>query len=285
MSRRFVSLSFAGFVLLLVALTVSFGCEGGPPYGSPLYIKPGEDPFAQAGLFIKSIAVEPQGVNLAVSGVQKFRAYAHYNNGTTEEISNKVEWYTETPAVVKIEPGTSKFFGQKPGIAIVRCRIRQAAGFAISNAAFLNVFNPNQDNPPAVPLNPGLIGTPEGVLVSWDINVTDNDLAGYNVYRTRVSTSHYSLDISKTQVSHYASDARLNEQPILYPPYLDKTVVAGWYYYRVTAEDLLGLQSAPSQETSIFVTAQVHYGGAYDADMTTTERDGYKDAFSTAFDN
>ena len=258
MSRRSVSLSFAGFVLLLAALCFSFGCEGGPPYGTPLYIKPGDDPFAQPALLIKSIGVEPQGVNLAVSGLQRFRAYAHYNNGNTEEISSKVEWYTETPAVGKFEPGTGRFLGQKPGIALVRCRIRQAGGFAISNIAFINVFNPNQDNPPAVPLNPDLVDTPEGVVVSWDINVTDNDLAGYNVYRTRVSTAHYALEIDKTQVNHYASDARLNDEPILYPPYLDKTVVAGWYYYRVTAEDFLGLQSAPCEETSIFITAQVH---------------------------
>jgi hypothetical protein len=253
MSRHFVSLSIISLVILGFALTFSVGCEGGPPYGTPIYIQEPADPNFQ-GVKINVLNAKPSGVNLALGGSQKFTAVATYNNGTITDITNKVQWYTETPGAGKFLPGSNQFTAQQPGVAIVRCKIAQGGGFAISNAVFVNIFNPNADNPPVVPLNPSLLGTTDGVLVSWDINKTDGDLRGYNVYRTQVSTAHYAVEFDMTGLAHYASEFRINETPILYPPYLDKTTVGGWYYYRVTAEDLLGLQSAPSEEVSIFET-------------------------------
>jgi len=283
MTRRFLPLSVIAFVVFAIALMFSLGCEGGPPYGTPLYIEPGQDPFANPGLSINGIDVQPGGVNLAISGSQRFKAMASYNDGTVLDLTDKVEWYTESPSVGKFEPGTSKFLGQKAGVAIIRCRIRQGGGFAVSNAAFVNVFNPNLDNPPVIPQNPVLHSTPEGVIVSWDMDKIDTDLAGYNLYRTQVSTAHYAIDFDTTGLAHYASDHRLNDLPILYPPFLDKTVVSGWYYYRVTAEDILGLQSAPSEEAEIFITYQSHYGGAETSGNVNSDGSTYKDAFSTAF--
>jgi hypothetical protein len=281
MTRRLLPLS--AFFLCLIALMFSLGCEGGPPYGDPLYIHEGDNPFDQPDLLIKSIAVEPTGVNLAVGGLQRFKATANFNNGTFQDYTAKVEWYTENPSVGTFETVGSKFLAQRPGVAIIRCRIKQLNSFAISNAAFVNSFNPNMDNPPAVPQNPSLTVTPEGVVVDWDLNNTDIDLAGYNLYRTQVSTSHYAINFDATALGHYASDHRVNEQLILYPPYLDKTVVSGWYYYRVTAEDLLGLQSAPSEEVETFVTFQSHYGGSYDGNSSSVQDSAYKDALTTAF--
>jgi hypothetical protein len=117
------------------------------------------------------------------------------------------------------------------------------------------------------------MATDEGVRVNWDINMTDGDMAGYNIWRTQVSAAHYASDFG-----------RVNGAPVLYPPFLDSTVVSGWYYYRVTAEDILGLNSAPSEEVAVFIAGVVHYGGGYDAGTTTTEENNYKDAFSTAFE-
>jgi len=281
MTRRFLPL--VSFIICIAALMFSMACEGGPPYGDPLYIHPGEDPFGQPDLLIKAIAVEPTGVNLAVGGLQRFKATAYFNNGGSEDYTAKVEWYTENPTVGKFEIAGSKFLAQKPGIGIIRCRTKQLGGYAISNAAFVNIFNPNADNPPVVPENPALYVTPEGVRVSWDLNKVDLDMAGYNVYRTQVSTSHYAIEFDATELGHYAANHRLNDEPILYPPYLDKSVISGWYYYRVTAEDLLGLQSAPSEEVEAFVTFQAHYGGAFDGATSTDTDPSYKDALTNAF--
>lgn len=257
MTRQHVIISFLAFGVMIAAMLISLGCQGDASNsGTPLYIKPGEDPFGAPNVKLVSIEVKPAGVNLAVGGLQKFRATARYNDGSSMEVTSKVEWYTENPAIGTFEAGTSKFMAQRPGVAVIRCRVRQSGGYAVSMAAFVNSFNPNLDNPPAVVLNPWLSSTPEGVVVSWDLNVTDSDLAGYNIYRTQVSTSHYSIEYDLTSLGHYATDHRLNERPILYPPYLDKTVISGWYYYRVTAEDLLGIQSAPSEEVSIFIPAK-----------------------------
>ena len=284
MSRHFIFLSLVSIFILGFALLFSTGCTGGnPPYGTPLYVEQGADPYGNPGLKVTSIYIQPAGVNLAVSGMQKFKATATYNNGSIDDVTAKVEWYTESPGMGKFEPSGNRFLAQKTGVAIVRCRVAQGKGFAVSNAAFVNIFNPNLDNPPMVPLNPSLLDTPEGVRVSWDLNQTDTDLIGYNLYRTQVSTAHYAIEFDVTALAHYATDHRLNDAPILYPPFLDKTTVGGWYYYRVTAEDVLKLQSAPSEEISLFVTAQHHYGGAFDAGTTAAEEQSYKDALSAAF--
>ena len=279
MTRRILPLSLFSFIALAVALMLSVSCTGGPPYGTPYYLNPGPQPGQVAIGQINRIEVKPAGVNLVVGGVQKFRAYAYYNDGTSKEVTSSVQWVNQSPGTGAFETGTSRFFGEKPGIAIVRARVSQNGGFANSVAAFINVFSPNADNPPSIPINPSLLNVPDGVRISWGSENNDNDLKGYNIFRTRVSTAHYAIDFDVTGLAHYASDHRVNSAPVLYPPFVDKTVVSGWYYYRITAEDLLGLQSPPSEETSIFVTYRVHYGGAFETDSAKTS---YKDAFSTA---
>ena len=271
MARR--TLSFISLVLALGCLGVlaGVGCEGSDTFGTPLYIKPGEDPFATPPHYIASIYVDPPSANLAVGAIQKFKATAIYNTGESQVITESAEWFTETPGIGVFEPTGGKFLAQKPGIGVVRCRISQGGGWLVSMAAFVNVFNPNGELPPAIPQNPKLEGTPEGVKIWWDLNRTDIDVAGYNVYRTQVSGSHYASDYTK-----------VNPTLILYPPYLDKTVVSGWYFYRVTAEDLLGVQSAPSEEVSIFVTAQSHYAGGYDGNVSGVQESRYKELFTGA---
>jgi len=257
MSRRILSLSTILVMSCAVAFLLSLGCEGATEFADPLYIKPGEDPFQTPDRYVMGVFVQPAGVNIAVGGLQRFKAVATFNDSTVEDVTKYVEWFTESPAIGTFEVGSSRFLAQRPGVAVVRCRLKQGPAYVISQVSYVNSFDPNLDNPPSVPLNPTAIATDEGVLVDWDLNKTDGDLVGYNLWRTQVSTAHYSLE--SVAAAHYAIDLGLvTRTPVLYPPYLDKTVVSGWYYYRITAEDLLGLYSAPSEEVPVFVTGYAH---------------------------
>ena len=97
--------------------------------------------------------------------------------------------------------------------------------------------------PPAVPS--GLEAVPGGATasdrsidLSWTSN-TDNDLAGYIVYRQEVT--------STGQVA--GSATRLNSTPVVGPAYRDQTAIPGHRYaYRVTAVDATGNESAPSTD-------------------------------------
>jgi len=97
--------------------------------------------------------------------------------------------------------------------------------------------------PPGVPT--ALEAVPGGATVSdrsidlsWAPN-TDNDLAGYIVYRQEVT--------STGQVA--GSATRLNQSPVVGPAYRDQTAIPGHRYaYRVTAVDATGNESAPSTD-------------------------------------
>lgn len=272
MTRRFIIVSFILFLVAIAGAALVSGCGNNTePFGTPLYVH-NPNPNINPTRYITSIVVQPSGVNLAVGGSQQFTALATFSDGTQENVAGGVEWYAENPNIGKFTQTGGRFLAQRPGVAIVRCRIQQGGQTFTSAASFVNSFNPNSGIPPAVPRNPNLFVSPEGVRVGWDRNVTDGDLAGYNIYRTQTSNAHYATEIT-----------RVNESLVLYPPFLDKTVVSGWYYYRVTAEDLSGGQSAPSEEVSVFITAQTHYGNAFDGGISTIDDAAYRDAFSTAF--
>ena len=271
MSRRILAVSISIVLILSTGFALSMGCSNSGEWGTPLYIQPGDDPFATPDRYVMSIYVFPGGVNIAVGGLQQFQAIANFNDGTTEDLAGVVEWYIESGGIGAFDTTAGRFIAQAPGVAIVRCRLQQWDTQTVSGASYINSFNPSEGLPPAVPLNPDVTPTDEGVVVNWDLNTTDGDLAGYNIWRTQVSAAHYATDYG-----------RVNEGVWLYPPMLDKTVVSGWYFYRITAEDLIGLNSAPSEEVAVFVTGQSHYGSAYDADTAANDRSSFSDAFSTA---
>src|SRR5438874_3586226 len=78
------------------------------------------------------------------------------------------------------------------------------------------------------------------VDVTWAPN-TENDLAGYNVYRHEQNEAA----------------ARINGELVKTPAFRDSNVAAGHtYFYSVTAVDLRGNESARSQETSETVPVQ-----------------------------
>jgi len=87
-------------------------------------------------------------------------------------------------------------------------------------------------------LSPTLLGA--SVSLAWDPN-TENDLAGYWVYRTQTSGSNYIRVNSSLQVS---------------ASFVDSTVEAGkTYYYMVTAVNTAGLESPPSNEVKAVIPA------------------------------
>jgi hypothetical protein len=274
MTRRVLCISIPTLVVLFSIFLCILGCQGSPDNAAvPGYfnMNPGDTPTN----IIQVVYIEPVGVNLTVGGLQQFKAIAHRQDGTTEDVTNNVEWYTQDTTVGVFELTGGRFLAQHPGVAVVRCRVRLNDGqFLISAGAYVNSFNPDEDVPPAVVLNPSVHASPEGVAVWWDMNATDGDMAGYNIWRTQVSNAHYSTDYG-----------RVNQALALYPPFLDRTVIYGWYYYRVTAEDLLGLHSAPSKEVAIFVInpGEPHYSNAYDGSLNSIQEAHYKDTFSTAF--
>lgn len=242
MTRYVLWISIPTLAVLFSIFLCILGCQGSPDNAAtPPYVN--MNPEDTPPNTIQAIYIEPVGVNLTVGGLQQFQSIAHHQDGTTEDVTNNVEWYTQDTSVGVFELTGGRFLAQHPGVAVVRCRVQLNSGeFLISAGAYVNSYNPDEDVPPAVVLNPSVHASPEGVAVWWDLNATDGDMAGYNVWRTQVSNAHYSTDYG-----------RVNQALVLYPPFLDKTVIYGWYYYRVTAEDLLGLHSAPSEEVPIFV--------------------------------
>jgi fibronectin type 3 domain-containing protein len=91
----------------------------------------------------------------------------------------------------------------------------------------------SDETPPAAPAGLAAEGGPGVVALDWDSN-TEDDLAGYNVYRSETSGGPYDL------VGSPSGSA-----------YVDTDVVDGTtYYYEVTAVDGSENESEPSEEAS-----------------------------------
>ncbi|MFH1676628.1 MAG: hypothetical protein ABIC40_06340, partial [bacterium] len=148
MSRRLLS-----FTLLILTLTIAYvllasGCESsGGTYVDPLFVDSGK--YVQPVNQMTVIYVAPSGVNIAIGGMQQFRATAFYQDNTQEDVTKKVEWYTENPAVGIFDILGGRFVAQYKGVAIVRCRAKQGEITVTSHAGFVNSYNPNVDLPPA----------------------------------------------------------------------------------------------------------------------------------------
>ncbi|MFZ0638654.1 MAG: hypothetical protein WA020_04105 [Candidatus Acidiferrales bacterium] len=109
-----------------------------------------------------------------------------------------------------------------------------------------NVLNvtPRDTFAPATPENIAATATPSNgvaaahVDLSWAIS-SESDLLGYNVYRSD---------------SESGSGTRVNATPLATPAFRDDSVVAGTqYFYRVTAIDRAGNESAPSAPVAVTV--------------------------------
>lgn len=93
--------------------------------------------------------------------------------------------------------------------------------------------------PPAIPANFEAVSSDSRVELSWDFN-KEPDFEGYNLYKANESISNLQ-DISPVNESIYVDSL-----------FVDEEVSNGTtYYYRITAIDLNGNESAPSREIKV----------------------------------
>lgn len=86
----------------------------------------------KAGALLRSIAVKPSERELQPDQTQRFRAVATYRNGTSRDITQKVNWHTSDPATLTIDDSgratglsagdvtISAELGKRRGVAMVR---------------------------------------------------------------------------------------------------------------------------------------------------------------------
>lgn len=132
-------------------------------------------------------------------------------------------------------------FGQTYAYA-VRSVARYDAGEVESEDSAPLIVTPRDTFPPAAPTGlvaapvPAREGEPPHVDLSWEIS-PETSVTGYNVYRSEEESS---------------IGNRVNSQPVPAPTFRDSSIVAGRrYFYRVTAVDSSGNESAPSATIAV----------------------------------
>ncbi len=112
-----------------------------------------------------------------------------------------------------------------------------------STAAILRVPSPDEDvQAPVMPQNLAAAGGISSVMLTWDASADDSGVTAYNVHRSAVP------GFTPSPLNRVARVGG--------PGYID-FVAAGIYTYVVTAEDAAGNVSAPSNEASASVLADV----------------------------
>jgi hypothetical protein len=147
------------------------------------------------------------------------------------------------------EPGSYELLGETPSVNYadtdfefdqtlfykVRAVFKENGQTAETEDSLVAQITPHDVYPPAVPTELSGVYTGEGVELIWAADV-EADLAGYNVYRREANGSFQ----------------RLNRELVNTPIFRDSSTQAGRpYSYRVTAVDLTGNESAPSDVFSI----------------------------------
>ncbi len=138
---------------------------------------------------------------------------------------------------------TSFTFGHTYAYTIRSVATYESGSVESEESNVLNV-TPRDTFAPATPENIAATATPSNgsvaahVDLSWAIN-SESDLLGYNVYRSDTEGG---------------PGIRVNATPLVTPAFRDNLVVAGeQYFYRVTAVDRAGNESAPSAPIAVTV--------------------------------
>lgn len=116
----------------------------------------------------------------------------------------------------------------------------ESADSNVSEVAPRDTFAPASPENLAATATPASNSVAAHVDLSWAIS-NESDLLGYNVYRSE---------------SESAPGARVNMTPLITPVFRDNSAEAGkQYFYRVTAVDRSGNESAPSAPVAVTVPA------------------------------
>jgi hypothetical protein len=125
---------------------------------------------------------------------------------------------------------------------VVRSLARYESGEVESENSNLFEVTPQNTFPPAAPeglvaaVIPAIGTEPAHIELSWAIS-PETDMAGYNVYRSESASS---------------LGQKLNGQLLPAPVYRDHSAIPGQhYFYRVSAVDRLGKESAPSAMVAV----------------------------------
>jgi hypothetical protein len=195
---------------------------------------PGEGSAAAKGIRYRVYRAEVETGNSAANGA---------NGGRKNEAKSGPVLLGETSG-----PGysdTTFEFGRTYGYSVRGVAVYEAGSVESAESNMLQV-TPRDTFAPAAPT--GLVATGTAatrtsaahVDLSWAIN-SENDLQGYNVYRSESESS---------------AGTKLNATPLLTPVFRDDAVEAGKkYFYRVTAVDRAGNESAASAIVSVSVPA------------------------------
>jgi len=139
-------------------------------------------------------------------------------------------------------------FGQTYAYYVVS--VAQYGASAVESEASPTVeVTPRDTFPPPAPTGlvaavaPATASTPAHIDLSWDISSAPN-VVGYNIYRSSANT----VSVDRWD--------RLNSSPLLTPTFRDIPTVSGkQYFYRVTAVDSFGKESAPSASVNVRLPA------------------------------
>lgn len=176
-----------------------------------------------------------------------YRAEVSDSNPAAAASSNM---HHESPQFVLLgESGTPSYgdtsftFGHTYSYSVRSVAAYKSGSVESEESNVLNV-TPRDTFAPATPENIAATATPSNgsapphVDLSWAIH-SESDLLGYNVYRSDTESS---------------PGTRVNAAPLVTPVFRDDTVVPGaQYFYRVTAVDRAGNESAPSAPVTVTV--------------------------------
>ncbi len=117
----------------------------------------------------------------------------------------------------------------------VQVVFKKGATEAVSDDSETVEITPHDVFPPAVPRDVTAIYTASAVEIVWTPSA-EPDLAGYNIFRRESG----------------GTESRVNEELARTPVFRDRAAQAGHtYFYRVTAVDLTGNESAPSADAEV----------------------------------
>lgn len=224
--RRYENLKLHKMLLvgLLVMLVLPvMGCQGdNTNIAIPIYV---HNPGAQdPATVLDSIYITPGWITVAVGDAQIYRAIAIYSDGHEAEVTGKVIWVIDGLDWTS-NRGYFPTYGRLITTSAGTLTINVRFGGEIYGQATIGVFDPQIDIPPQSPKDMDYsVMTNGDIYLTWSMEPPlPSDLLGYNIYRSRKSTSGYE---------------QLNFEPILGMYYRDEEVAGGIYYYTVTAIDL-----------------------------------------------